>query len=288
VSHLVSFRVTPDIAGRFATSLAAPATGQRASTNYDGNLVYRLKYAFGQISLEDWLPKGTWVRFGQQQTPYIDSLESIYRYRFQGTLYPEREGFLSSSDVGLSAHTQLANDYGDLHVGVYNGDTYTRAEPNDQKSLQARASVKPFARKPIWKGLRLSGFYFGDHYVKSAVRQRLIGGVTFEHKNVNLGFDYVSAEDQTSAKVAKVKANGYDFWVTPKTNIGLEGFFRYDTTKPNDTVDGRRKRTIVGASYWFKAAKPAALLVDYENVDNDAILNRADEKRYAIHCLFSF
>ena len=141
ISHLVSFRVTPDISGRFATTLAAPATGQRASTNYDGSLVYRLKYAYGQLSLEDWLPKGTWLRLGQQQTPFIDGMESAYRYRFQGTMFAEREGFLSSSDVGLSGHYAFPKDFGDIHAGIYNGDTYTRAEPNDQKAFQGRLSV---------------------------------------------------------------------------------------------------------------------------------------------------
>jgi hypothetical protein len=288
ISHMVSFRVTPDISGRFATTVTGGATGERVSTNYDGSLVYRLKYAFGQISLEDWLPKNTWIRIGQQQTPYIDSLEGIYRYRFQGTLYPEREGYLSSSDVGLSGHYDLPRGYGDLHVGVYNGDTYTRAEANDQKAFQGRLSLRPMPRSPFLKGLRLTGFYVGDHVVKSAPRTRLIGGATFEHKNVNLGGEYVDVKDQSSATATAVKQNGYDFWITPKTNIGIEGFFRYDNVKPNTTVDGRRQRVIAGLSYWFKAAKPAALLLDYEKVTNDAILNRANEKRFALHCLFNF
>lgn len=292
ISHLVSFRVTPDISGRFATTLAAPATGQRASTNYDGSLVYRLKYAYGQLSLEDWLPKGTWLRLGQQQTPFIDGMESAYRYRFQGTMFAEREGFLSSSDVGLSGHYAFPKDFGDIHAGVYNGDTYTRAEPNDQKAFQGRLSVRPFAAgAPTLRGLRLHGFIVADHYVKAAPRNRAIGTLTFENKNVNLGIDYVKAKDQTSAKVAAVEANGWDVWVTPRTNIGLEGFFRFDNLKPNDTVDGRKKRTTAGVSYWFKSQKApaaAAILADYEAVRYDAILNKPKENRIALHCLFAF
>ena len=44
------------------------------------------------------------MRFGIQQTPYVDFKEGIYRYRFQGTIFAEREGFLSSSDAGVSFH----------------------------------------------------------------------------------------------------------------------------------------------------------------------------------------
>jgi hypothetical protein len=288
VSHLVSFRVTPDVAGRFSTSLAAPATGQRASTNYDGSLVFRLKYAFGQLNLDDWLPKGSWVRFGQQQTPVIDFLEGVYRYRFQNNTFPEKEGLLSSSDVGLSAHYAFVNDYGDIHVGYYNGDTYTRAEPNDQKALQGRFTVRPLPRKPVLKGLRLTAFYDADKYVKSADRNRFVGSLTFEHKNLNLGADYVDAKDQTSAKLAAVKSNGWDVWVTPRLNNGIEGFFRYDNFKPNKDVDALKKRTMFGAAYWFKTAKSAAVMADYEGVDYDAALNKAKERRFAIHCLFNF
>jgi hypothetical protein len=292
ISHLISFRVTPDISGRFATTLAAPATGQRASTSYDGSLVYRLKYAYGQLSLEDWLPKGAWLRLGQQQTPFIDGMESAYRYRFQGTMFVEREGFLSSADVGLSGHYAFPKDYGDIHAGIYNGDTYTRAEPNDQKAFQVRLSVRPLARaRPLLRGLRLHAFYMGDHYVKGAPRTRLIGTLTFENKNLNLGVDYVDAKDQTSAKVAAVEASGYSIWVTPRTNIGIEGFFRYDNLQPSESVEGRRKRTTAGVAYWFRSQKApaaAAILADYEALRFDASLNRPKENRLALHCLFAF
>ena len=63
---------------------------------------------------------------GMQQTPWVDFMESVYRYRFQGTIFEDREGFLSSSDVGASFHYNLPGNYGDVHGGVYNGETYAR------------------------------------------------------------------------------------------------------------------------------------------------------------------
>ena len=72
LNHLISFRITPDIASRFATSTSVnlpTGSSVSASTNYDGNLTFRLKYAFGQFNLDQWLPKGSWIRFGEQQTP---------------------------------------------------------------------------------------------------------------------------------------------------------------------------------------------------------------------------
>jgi hypothetical protein len=315
ISHLISFRITPDVAGRFATTVsskstvAGGATGEAVtttttgSTNYDGNLVYRLKYAFGQLNLDEWTTKGTWVRIGQQQTPYVDFIEGVYRYRFQNNIFAEKEGFVSSSDVGLSGHYSIAQDYGEIHVGFYNGDTYTKAEANDQKALQARVTVRPFHVTPIWKGLRLTGFYDTDHYVKNAKRERLFGALTFEHPNLNLGAEYVSATDKASGLTGSdIKANGYSLWATPRTNIGIEGLFRYDNIKPNKDVDATKSRTIIGVAYWFKTtAKPAAaaILANYEHVTYDGQptgsvanplvgLGKATETRYALHCLFNF
>ena len=62
-----------------------------------------------------------------QQTPYVDFAEGIYRYRFQGTIFAEREGFLTSSDNRRLVPLQLAQNYGDIHVGIYNGESYTEA-----------------------------------------------------------------------------------------------------------------------------------------------------------------
>src|SRR6266567_2690946 len=75
-------------------------TGGGSSLN--GSLTFRLKYAYAQFNLDDWATKGSWVRFGLQQTPFIDYNESIYRYRFQGTTFEDREGLFPSSDFGAS------------------------------------------------------------------------------------------------------------------------------------------------------------------------------------------
>jgi hypothetical protein len=87
-------------------------------------------------------------------TPWIDYTESIYRYRFQGTVFAEREGFLTSSDLGASFHYNFAKNYGDVHV-VHNG-TPLKPEANNQQAFQIRA-YRPFANQfPCWR-LRATG-----------------------------------------------------------------------------------------------------------------------------------
>jgi len=74
--------------------------------------------------------------------------EGIYRYRFQGTIFVDREGFLTSSDLGASLHWAFPQNYGDVHVGVYNGEGYTSSEKNDQKHRQP-ASVASLATRAV-------------------------------------------------------------------------------------------------------------------------------------------
>jgi hypothetical protein len=284
ISDWVSYRVTPDVAARLVTS------GTGASTNVDGSALYRLKYAFGQVNFDKVTTHGTWVRIGQQQTPFVDFMEGIYRYRFQGTIFEEREGFLSSSDVGLSGRFVLPNDYGDIHAGYYNGDTYSKAEINDQKAFQVRGTLRPFPKMNVLKGIRLTAFYDHDSPIKNGERNRFIGMGTFEHKYVNLGADYISAKDQSSPTKAEVKASGWTIWATPRTVAGFEALVRYDHLKPNKSVDAAKTRLLAGVSYWLKVKAPlaASVLVDYEKVDYDAPLNKPTEKRFEIKTLFNF
>ena len=285
LSHLVAFRVTPDITRESGTG-----------SSLAGSLTFRLKYAFGQVNFDDFLTHGSWARIGVQQTPFVDFMEQIYRYRFQGTLFEEREGFLTSSDFALSTHYNLPGNYGDIHAGVYNGDGYSRAEANDQKAFQIRGTVRPFPLGGNLKGLRLTAFYDADRYVKSGPRNRFVAAATFEHKWVNAAVDYLATKDRTSVSATEVKGSGWMAWATPKllslqeSKSGLEGLVRFDSLKPNKNVDAKRKRLLLGLAYWFPLLRgpSAALLVDMDRATFDAALNRPTERRYSLHALFNF
>jgi hypothetical protein len=299
LSHLVSFRVTPDI-----------KQDTTAGDTLNGSYVFRLKYAYGQYNLDGAWSKGSWVKFGVHHTPYVDWEEGIYRYRFQGQIFAEKagRGYLSSSDAGISTHYNFPSDFGDVHVGYYNGDTYTKAEPNDQKAIQIRATLRPAPTVGVLKGLRLTAFYDSDHYIKDDARRRFIYTATFEHKYVNAGYEHLDATDQPTGVSPEVKANGYTVWVVPRSTKGWEGLLRYDSLKPDkDGVlvgsankDAMEQRKIAGIAYWFHTQQPsgaAAVLLDYENTTRDSAINIAplvpaatftQEKRYAVHMLFNY
>ena len=283
ISHLVAFRITPDVSRE---------TGSGSSQT--GSLEFRLKYAYAQFNLDDWMTKGSYARFGIQQTPWLDFAEGIYRYRFQGTMFVEREGYFASADGGASFHYQFPSNYGDVHVGLFNGENYNKAEVNDQKALMVRATVRPFATgAPALRGFRATVFYDGDNYVKDAERKRLIAGLSFEHRYVNAAFEYLDAHDQTSTKagVPNVEGKGYSIWATPKSTIGLEALLRYDHLKPNAASSGIRNRTIAGVSYWFphQGSVSSALMLDYDGQTFDSFTTAFPaQKRIAVHALISF
>ena len=293
ISHLVAFRITPDVVRTGAVTI--PGTTPPVTSDVPGltgTLTYRLKYAYGQLNFDDWTTKGSWFRLGMQQTPIVDYEEGIYRYRFQGPIFVDREGFLTSSDLGASLHWAFPQNYGDVHVGVYDGEGYTSGEKNDQKAFQVRATVRPAPMIPVLKGLRLTGFYDGDHYVQDAKKERFVGQLTFEHPFINLGVDYLRATDQNaSAAKPEVKAEGYSVWVTPRTPFGLEALIRFDRIKPNKDADAARQRLVGGIAYWFPVQKgvAAAVLLDYEEVRSFHFSPaRPRDERYALHTLFNF
>jgi Phosphate-selective porin O and P len=276
ITKNISFRVTPDVARE---------TGVGSSLN--GSYTFRLKYAFAQ-----WGGKGTYARFGMQPTPWIEFFDSVYRYRFQGAGFEDREGFLSPSDVGASFHYALPGNYGDVQAAVFNGEAYSRPEVNDQKAVQIRGTLRPAPGAAVLRGLRFTGFWDHDAYVKSADRRRAIVAVTFEHPHLHAGFDYIATTDRTSATRTAIEGRGWSAFVTPRTSQGWEGLVRVDHLQPDKTVSAQAKqRVIAGVSYWFRqeGTVASALLFDVDNVTFDGFpVAQPTQRKFALHALVSF
>jgi hypothetical protein len=306
VSHIVAFRITPDITRQSGVVTAANVTSD--------SLMFRIKYAYGQFNLDDWMTRGSWARVGIQQTPWVDFEEGIYRYRFQGTVFAERIPLLTtmtSSDAGTSFHYNFPSNYGDIHVGVYNGENYQKVEVNNEKALEFRGTLRPFATgNPALRGLRAHLVYYGDHYIKKDERRRVMGNLTYEYQYLNAGLDYLSAKDQTLAATPDVPSKGYSIWATPRLpkagGASWEALLRYDHFTPNTstalsnvttpdpttvTFDSQKQnRAIVGIAYWFPhpgGAPNAALMLDYDGQIFKNITT-APVKSVVLHGLINF
>ncbi|HSY50746.1 MAG TPA: porin [Thermoanaerobaculia bacterium] len=283
LNHMFAFRVTSDVSRETSTT-----------PSLSGSQVLRLKYAYAQVNLDDWMTKGSWARFGVQQTPYTDYTEGIYRYRFQGTVFAERTTGLPSSDAGLSGHYNFAGNYGDIHAGFYNGEGYAKAETNNEKAFMVRGTVRPFPLGGVLlNGLRLTAFVDEDHYVEGAKRERTIGQVTYEHPLINAGLDVLRAKDQTTVTKAQINAKGWSIWVTPKFGTtGWEALIRHDDYLPNDALNSQKqKRDIDGIAYWIPklAGKTAAVLFDRDSLKKTGLTPVApNATNYEVKMLINF
>jgi len=282
LNHRIAFRVTSDITRESGTG-----------SSLNGSLTFRLKYAYAQLNLDDWTTHGSWVRAGIHQTPYLDFMEGIYRYRFQGTMFPEREGFITSSDAGVSSRWVFPGNYGEVHGGFYNGEGYSRSETNDQKAFQVRATVRPFPAGTVFtKGLRLHAFVVADHYVDDGKRNRFDLSATWEHPRVNVGFDALRTKDQTSAtRTPEVEGKGWALWATPKLPHHFELLLRHDFFEPNTDTDQERIRNIIGVAYWVPNLDKvtAAILLDRDSLEQRGFPTpRPDDTRYGVKLLINF
>ena len=145
----------------------------------------------------------------------------------------------------------------------------------------------------------MTGFYFGDNYIKNAERERGVFQVTYEQPHINAGYDYIDAHDQTSITARDVHAKGWSFWLTPilplSGGASIEALIRYDHLSPDvdSTVNHAqvRPRTIVGLSYWFRhqGNVSTALMLDYDGqtFDNYAVA-QPSQKKIALHALVNF
>ena len=271
ITKNVKFRLTPDFKRVDDGSLS-------------GSLVFRLKY--GYVELHELTPKG-WLRFGLHQTPWLDFEESINRYRVQGTMFAEREGVIpGSGDFGAGYLARLPSGYGEINVGVYNGEGFTHAEVDKRKSVQARLTIRPLAHlDPAGdraKGLRLSAFYDAGWYAKDRPRRHGIVMVSYDHSHFVGTAQWLAGTMRPPPFSVDTDFRGYSvFGEVRQGKEGWAGTARFDRFDPNDRVSGNaHRRTIAGVAYWLAwSSARIGLVVNDEDVRYDGAAGRPNENR---------
>ncbi len=276
LSPRVKFRVTPDIRRVTDGSLA-------------GSLTFRIKYAF--IELDDLGPR-SWLRFGAHQTPWLDFEESINRYRVQGPMFAEREGVIpGSSDFGMGYLTRLPAGYGEINVGVYNGEGYARAEPDRHKSLQARVTIRPFPRAGLAKGLRLSGFYDAGWFADDRPRRHGILMASFEHPHVAGTVQWLTGTERGAAAPADADLGGTSAFLEVRQGVsGWAALARVDDYTPDRSRrDVANRRVIAGGARWFVLTSVRiGLVATDEHVRYDPGRRLRDEHRVLVQTHVQF
>jgi hypothetical protein len=259
LNRFLTARVTPDIARETAEG-----------SSLSGSLQFRLKFAYAQLNLKN----GSWIRGGLIPLLWVEHEETFYRYRFQGPVMVDREGYIGTADYGVAARYALPNDLGDVAGGVFNGEGFAHAEANDQKAVALRASVHPL------KPLHIAGFYDHDKHAAGERRTRAIGQVVFDHPRVTAAVDLLSARDRA------VKARGYSVWATPKISRTWEVLLRRDVVEPDTSRDERKTRDIEGVAYWLPLQSGVAAAVMLDRDDTRGIGPRVTN--YGLKVMVSF
>jgi len=234
----VHVRFTPDV---------RPTTD--ASLNQ--NLALRLEYA----SLDAKVSDGVSIMFGLHETPWLTFEESVNRYRVLGPMFAERLGLIpGATDLGASIRATRGRT--EVHVGVYNGEGYGRAEIDKYKSVDGRVTLRPFAEDSAVGNVSISGFYQYGWYAKDRPRNVAIVMGTYEVPQVVLTAQYLSATDNPF--IAKdVERRGLSFFgegrqgPTGWAAVGGVDFFDPDASNDSDS----RRRYVFGGAHWSQVGR---------------------------------
>lgn len=233
LSDRVRARFTPDV---------RPTTD--ASLN--SNLALRLEYA----SLEADINKGTTVIFGMHETPWLAFEESINRYRVQGPFFAERQGLIPGpSDVGVSI--RRTGERTQFHAGIYNGEGYGRSEADKYKSIEGRATYRPFSNDSAASSFRVSGFYSYGWYANDRPRNVAIVMGSIEQPHVVATAQYLSATDNPFV-ARDVERSGMSFFGEVRQGLtGWAGVGRVDIFDPDGgSNNDSRRRYVFGGAHW--------------------------------------
>ena len=268
LSDYTSVRITSDISSTDA---------------FDG---YSIILKYGYI---DWMPQFSngvlKARFGLQPTLYIDDMNGLWGRRYLEKTIGDKNKFLTSSDLGLSAFMNLGEKgkSGYVALQILNGTSYSHVdEMNSNKDFGVFAHLMPFSSNEDLKGSHLLGqFYAGTQNVSleteidssvspvvviandaSQYKRQIasVGGLLAYKNSFDFGFDANflttgKGYDTTGAEVADVKSSGISFFGTVylaglssnENSFGktLNLFGRFDILDPNTDVDNDGKSLMI-------------------------------------------
>jgi hypothetical protein len=161
----ITLRITPNIFRQVDGSSGSIGNGKGASMSgsTNGNLTFRLKYAYVQFNKpfagSDAFGKDHIV-IGSEQNPLIDWEEGLYGYRYT-SLVPWNYLSLSSTWIGAKIEGPIdfsGKEYLDYSLGVYNTANFHSIEQNDKKQVMVRLTWYPFGTTSDRTGFLITGF----------------------------------------------------------------------------------------------------------------------------------
>ena len=137
------------------------------------------------FEVQDPIGSNSYVRFGLVDLPWVPYSEDQWGYRLQGTVFSDRSGYLTSTDMGITAGGALGRA-GSWGASLVNGEGWKRRETGRHKDVHGRITLTPFGGSsgPI-RHLLLAGFGAAGAYDTAATgpreRRRLIVQAGYHH-----------------------------------------------------------------------------------------------------------
>ena len=238
LSDRIRVRFTPDV---------RPTTD--ASLNQ--NLALRLEYASLDVQATDTIA----IMFGLHEMPWLAFEETVNRYRVVGPFFSERLGLIPGiTDLGVSV--KRSTERTDFHVGVYNGEGQGRAEIDKYKSIDGRATFRPFSQDSELAKVTISGFYQYGWYARDRPRNVAIAMGSYENDNLVLTAQYLSATDNPFVAV-DIERRGFSFFGEgrqgPTGWSVIGGLDLFDPDGSNDSDSQRR--LLIGGAHWSEISR---------------------------------
>jgi hypothetical protein len=238
LNEKVSVRFTPDV---------RPTT----DAELERNLALRLEYASLDVQVTDNMA----VMFGLHEMPWLTYEETVNRYRVIGPMFSERLGLLPGA-TDLGASVKYAGERSDFHVGVYNGEGYGRAEIDKYKSIDGRATFRPFSDESELGKVSISGFYQYGWYARDRPRNVAIGMGAYESDHLSQTPQELQPTDKPFI-AADVQRRGLSFFGEGRQGpTGWAAVLGLDLFKPNVENDGdTRRRLVLGGAHWSEVGR---------------------------------
>ena len=252
-------RAYVNVLGRFSNGITTRLTTDiipSATTNQ----VIRLKYAFAA-----WTPTGSSLTYklGMIHTPFVDYEETLWDYRMQGTIAVDRNGAMTSADIGVGVDGKWNNDQVNGQLVIVNGEGYSGGTGDFRKDVEARVSVrvKPTNDASRVGGMRVTGYVgIGKVTGTGADRNRYLGQLSYRTQQFTVAGDYVSVKN---AAITGSIISAFGVYHLTGGKVAVIG--RVDVVDPdNNTANDGNTRIIAGASY--QLSPNVRMLADLDRV----------------------
>ncbi|MFH1052636.1 MAG: hypothetical protein V1779_17080 [bacterium] len=272
-----------------------------ATQDETGDMKVRLKYVYANYLFDDlaFVTKPN-IEFGQVHTPWLDYEEHVNYYRMQGTMFMERSELFNSSDFGITAagylggelddnykktvNSKYAGRYGSFAFGVYNGGGYHAKELTQNKTFEARLTLRPLP--DIIPGFQVS--YFGvfgkgnTTYGTDTIPNWNLNAalLSYEHQYFTLTGQFVMGEGNQKGKFVDDNFNGtnvsgYSVFAEGKIDENWRVIARYDDFDKDIDIDNNKEsRIIAGVGYDFGHENILILDFDKTMYEDETILDK--------------